>query len=87
MNENGEVISGFSKEDCNPITGDSTKNLVTWSSNQSLDSIQGKNIIVKFYLDGGDLYSFWISTDESGTSKGYTGGGGPGFSTNGQDIK
>lgn len=87
LNENGEVISGFSKDDCNPITGDSTKKLVTWSSNQSLEAIQGKNIIVKFYLDGGDLYSFWISTDESGTSKGYTGGGGPGFNVNGQDKK
>lgn len=85
LDENGEVISGFSKDDCNPITGDSTKKLVTWSSNQSLDSIQGKNIIVKFYLDGGDLYSFWISTDEAGISKGYTGGGGPGFNVNGQD--
>ena len=87
LNENGEVINGFSKDDCNLITGDNTKNLVTWTSNQSLDSIQGKNIIVKFYLDDGDLYSFWISADESGVSQGYTGGGGPGCNVNGQDKK
>lgn len=60
---------------------------MTWTSNQSLDSIQGKNIIVKFYLDDGDLYSFWISADESGVSQGYTGGGGPGCNVNGQDKK
>ena len=84
---NSNVINGFSKDDCKTVSGDNTKYMVTWNSNTSLESIKDKNIIVKFYLDNGDLYSFWISSDESGTSKGYTGGGGPGCNVNGQDIK
>ena len=37
-------------------------------------------------MTDGDLYSFWISDAQTGKSRGYTGGGGPGFDTSGMDI-
>ena len=39
----------------------------------------------QFYVTNGDLYSFWISPWETGESRGYTAGGGPGLSPEGID--
>ncbi len=60
--------------------------MVTWKNNVTLKSLEGKVIKVKFYMTDGDLYSFWISDAQTGKSRGYTGGGGPGFDTSGMDI-
>lgn len=88
LDENGNVISGFSKKDNKIFINDNnTKQLVTWKSYSDLSSLQGRNIRLKFYLTSGDLYSFWISPWESGESRGYTAGGGPGLSGTGTDIK
>ena len=87
LDQDGKVISGFSKEDCEKITGDNTKQIVTWKNNQSLKSLANTTIRIKFYLDDGDLYAFWISDEPTGESRGYTAGGGPGLNKSGQDIK
>ena len=41
---------------------------------------------LKFYLDNADIYAFWISPWQTGESRGYTSGGGPGLSTCGIDV-
>ena len=87
LDESGNAISGFSKDDCKSITGNSTKKLVEWKSNATLSSLKGKHIKVKFYLDNADLYSFWISPESTGESHGYTAGGGKGLNASGLDIK
>lgn len=87
LDESSKPISGFTKEDCLLIKGvNSTKQMVTWKGNKDLSSLKGKNIRVKFYLQQGDLYSFWISPWETGESRGYTAGGGPGLNEEGIDI-
>ena len=86
LDEDGNVLSGFSKDDCTPLTGDGTMLPVRWAANTTLASLQGQNIKVRFYLEGGDLYAFWISPDADGASHGYTGGGGPGLDASGLDI-
>lgn len=87
LDDTGKVIEGFSKEDCVPMKEDNTKFMITWKSGKSLESVQDRSLSVRFYMDDGDLYSFWIASDETGYSNGYTGGGGPGFNINGKDIK
>lgn len=87
LDSNGKVIDGFSKDECVAVTGDSTKTMVKWKSNESLKTLDGKLIKVRFYLTDGDLYAFWIADSTSGESRGYTGGGGPGFHASGLDIK
>lgn len=46
----------------------------------------GKEIRLRFTMTDGDLYAFWISPWESGESRGYTAGGGPGLSPTGIDV-
>ena len=59
--------------------------MVTWENNKDLSILDGKPVRLKFYLKDGDLYSFWISPWETGESRGYTAGGGPGLSSTGID--
>ncbi len=88
LDESGNIIKGFSKKENNVISkSNSTKQLITWKNNSDLSSLNGRNIRLKFYLTSGDLYSFWISPWESGESRGYTAGGGPGLSKTGIDTK
>ncbi|BDC05942.1 hypothetical protein GAIMETA21S03_18250 [Phocaeicola vulgatus] len=87
MDENGNVITGFSREDCKEMNDlNSTKQLVTWKSGKKLAALSGKIVKVKFYVTCGDLYAFWISPWDTGESRGYTGGG-PGLNPCGIDIK
>lgn len=85
LNEDGSVISGFSKNDCISFTGNSTKKKIEWNNNSSLKNLKGKNIKIKFYVDSGELFSFWISPAVTGESQGYTSGGGPGLNASGID--
>lgn len=88
LDENGNPIEGFTKKDCIVMRKtDSTKQLITWKKHRDLSSLKGKNIRVKFYLKSGDLYAFWISPWETGESRGYTAGGGPGLNASGVDRK
>ena len=65
-----------------PITGiDSTKQLVNFTRGDAMGAISGGvPFSIKFYFAGGaQLFAFWISTDECGTSGGHVAAGGPGF--------
>ncbi|MEG1538904.1 MAG: hypothetical protein RR061_04740 [Muribaculaceae bacterium] len=86
LNVNGTVITGFSKDDCVAFNGDSTKTKITWKNNKNLASLKNQSIKIKFYVEDGDLYSFWISQFENGKSFGYTAGGGAGLSKYGIDL-
>ena len=88
LDADGNPIPGFTKRDCVVMRGaDKTKQLITWKGKQDLTDLQGRTIRAKFYLTRGDLYAFWISPWESGESRGYTAGGGPGLNASGVDTK
>ena len=79
-------MEGFAKGDCIGMKKtDSTKSMIVWKNNRDLATLAGKTVRLKFYLRDGDLYSFWISPWETGESRGYTAGGGPGLSPTGVD--
>lgn len=86
LDEKGNVIPGFSKQDCIVMKSNSTKQMIAWKGNDSLENLKNTPVRAKFYLTNGDLYAFWISPWETGESRGYTGGGGPGLSPRGIDI-
>lgn len=87
VDEDGNAIEGYTKKECKPLTKtDSTKAMVSWKNNADLAALAGKPVRLRFYLKDGDLYSFWISPWESGESRGYTSGGGPGLSPTGVDV-
>lgn len=86
LDEKGSPVKGYSKEDCLVFNGNETKALITWKGSDDLSSLAGQNVHLRFYLNDGDLYAFWISPWQTGESRGYTGGGGPGLNENGLDF-
>ena len=88
LDADGNPIPGFTKRDCVVMRGaDKTKQLITWKGKQDLGELKGRTIRAKFYLTRGDLYAFWVSPWETGESRGFTAGGGPGLNASGIDTK
>ena len=79
QDEKGNPISGFTQNDCVSVSGDGTCKQVKWKNNDTLASLKGKTIRIKFVVKDGDLYAFWVTPFAKGNSFGYTAGGGPGL--------
>ncbi len=78
LDEAGKVIAPFTKENCKPLGVDAVTQMVSWKD-ADISRLSGKPVRFRFHLQNGSLYSFWVSQDESGASKGYVAAGGPGF--------
>jgi hypothetical protein len=61
------------------VTGDSTHQLIRWQGATDLSVLAGRPVKFRFQLTNGKLYSFWVSPDTTGISRGYVAAGGPGF--------
>lgn len=73
---NGAVLEGFARADCIPVGGDSTCQQITWKNGRDLSFLNGNEFRIRFYMeDDGEFYSFWLSSDENGTSDGAMGAG------------
>lgn len=82
LNASGNVLKGFGKGEMRQWKKvDSTKLMLA-----DLEPLQGQNIRLRFYMEQGDLYAFWISPWATGESRGYTAGGGRGLSPTGIDV-
>jgi len=77
--ETGEPLKGFTRADCLPIAGDSTRQPVAWRGGKTLAGLAGCPMRFRFHLSKGDLYAFWVSLATTGESGGYVAAGGPGF--------
>jgi hypothetical protein len=73
----GKVIAPFTRENCEPVSIDKTKQVIRWKGAKDLASIHGQPVKLRFHLTNGSLYAFWVSAGESGASNGYVGAGGP----------
>lgn len=78
LDENYNVIDGFSRSDCIPLSVDSTQVQLLWKERE-LKELGQRMIRIRFYLDNARLYSFWIARESDGRSHGYMAAGGPGF--------
>lgn len=65
LDANGNTLPGFSTEDSVVISGDKIGQWVSWPQAAGLDSLQGRQVKLRFYLDEGDLYSFWFADESS----------------------
>jgi hypothetical protein len=79
LNEDGGTIEPLTLANCVPVSCDKTLVQVNWREGKDLADLAGKPVRFRFHLRSGSLYSFWVSPDTSGTSHGYVGAGGPGF--------
>ena len=58
LDADSKPIPGFSREECDVVTGDSLRHVVTWKGNADVSALQGCPVQVRFYLRKGDLYAF-----------------------------
>ena len=54
-------IPGFSRQDCDPFSGDRVRHTVTWQGQAGLRALKGKTVRLKFYLVRARLYAFQVS--------------------------
>ena len=79
LDEDGRVIQPFTRDACEAVRGDGTRQPVRWSSGE-FQALAGREVRLRFSLSRGRLYAFWVSTWTSGESRGYVAAGGPGLS-------
>jgi hypothetical protein len=75
----GNAIPGFTAAECLPLRVDNTLAAVSWRGGADLSRIAGQTVRIRFQLRDAQLFSFWVSPDDSGSSQGYVAAGGPGF--------
>lgn len=75
----GAPLAGCGRDDCLPFTGNSTSAEIRWQSAEALRAHRGRPVRLKFHLDQGAFYAFWVSASENGASGGYLAAGGPGL--------
>jgi len=81
LDQNGKVVSPFSRDNCIPIRSDKTLQAVHWEGADDLSALAGKPVKFRFHLINSQLYAFWVSPETSGASYGYVAAGGPGFTS------
>ncbi len=79
LDEDGKPIKGYTAVDCNAVRADKTLVRVSWKKNATLKKLAGRPVRLRFLLENGALYSFWVSPEKSGASHGYTAACGPGL--------
>lgn len=79
LDMDNNILLGYAADDCRPISLDSTITVIKWRNKKDLSAFKDTPVRFKFYLTNGDLYSFWVSPDTEGSSRGYNAAGGPGF--------
>lgn len=79
LDERDRVIVPYTRKNSIALRSDETIAGMKWKSRNGLGSLAGKPVKFRFYLKNGSLYSFWVSRETSGASRGYVAAGGPGL--------
>ena len=79
LDEQERPIPPFTKAECVPLSGDSTKQAVVWKGTEEVGAATNKPVRFRFHLKRGKLFSFWVSPNSSGQSRGFVAAGGPGY--------
>jgi hypothetical protein len=81
LDENGRPIAPFTLDNAitTAIAADGTKLRLAWKGAEDLSVLAGRPVRFRFTMENGDLFAFWVSPDERGSSRGYVAAGGPEF--------
>jgi hypothetical protein len=79
LDDKNQVVAPFSRRNCAAIRADQTLQEVRWQGAKDLKTVAGMKVKFRFHLTRGKLYSFWVSPEGSGASRGFVAAGGPGF--------
>ena len=72
LDENGNPIRGFTKDDCDPMTSDSVNYTVSWHGRADLSALAGKTVSMRIYAANSAVYTFRFSNGGSGETVTYT---------------
>jgi len=86
LDESGAVIPPYTLENSVPVKVDSTAVALNWKGATDLGKVANRPARLRFTLDRGALFAFWVSPDPGGASRGYVAAGGPGFPGH-RDVK
>lgn len=76
LNAAGDVISGYSFEDCVWVGGNSTMQQIRWKHGKNTSFLQNQVFSIRFSMrENGEFYSFWFSETAEGDSNGIPGAG------------
>lgn len=78
VDADGESLEGFAYEDCLPFIGNETCVELRWREH-TLGELAGRPVRLRFRMDRGELFAFWVTDSTRGASGGYLGAGGPGY--------
>lgn len=67
---NGNALEGYSADDCIAMSSNSCCSMITWKNVENLSFLQNKGFKIRFVMENGELYSFWLSADPEGASGG-----------------
>lgn len=85
LDANNNLIKPYSLENCKAIKADKTSIQLSWK-NEDLSKLVDEEVKIRFHLKNGKFYSFWISENKTGSSNGYVGAGGPGYTGSKDDL-
>ncbi|NWG13967.1 MAG: hypothetical protein HXY20_10580 [Acidobacteria bacterium] len=60
LDEKGQVIPGFSAQDCLPLTEDGVDQPVRWSKQPTLQPVVGRPVRLRFLLENATIFAFQI---------------------------
>ena len=70
LDTDGNVVEGYSLDNCIPMCEDSCRTRLTWKGADDLSFLQNKGFCLRFVQENTEFYSFWLSADKNGTSDG-----------------
>lgn len=79
LDRSGRVIEPFSLGNAIRVAGDGTKLAVRWQGGASLADVANREVRFRFVLTDAQLFAFWVSRRENGSSDGFVAAGGPGY--------
>ena len=62
LDEEGQPIAGFTRDDSDPMVSDSVRHTATWEGGalHDLSRLQGRVVQLRFVMNRAKLYSFWL---------------------------
>jgi hypothetical protein len=62
LDTKGNIINGFDRQANTTLSGNKLDHIGAWTGQTGLESLMGKNVKLRFYLTGGDIYGFRFAT-------------------------
>lgn len=60
LDASGQPVAGYTAREAKPVKGDQLAATIQWNNTTDINKLQGKEIRLRFYVKGGDMFSYWF---------------------------